>query len=78
MIVLSFALLLACAEVLCRISDKRNTFWRAVILWEGEYYTHKARSYAEACEWLACYPKGSAVIESVFHGNARIEGARHA
>lgn len=79
MIVAIFAALLALGEVICRWHDKRNSSYRSTILWEGDYYVHASNSYSEASEWLACYPQGTkGIIESVFHGKATIEGARHA
>ncbi|BAN92317.1 hypothetical protein X534_gp06 [Ralstonia phage RSB3] len=79
MIVAIFAGLLAIAEALCRLSDRKHSSWQAVVLWEGDYYTHTGKTREEALEWMACYPKGSsAVVVSVFRGNSTVQGARYA
>lgn len=33
--------------------------YRVIVVWEGEWYAHKAWTQQDALQWLACYPIGS-------------------
>lgn len=75
------ALALAClvlAEILCQYHDRQNDLWRARVWWEGETYTHTAKSEQEGREWASCYPVDAHVsIEHVFHGRASFVAGRN-
>lgn len=40
--------------------------YTVTIRWEGETYTHLARSLSDALSWLACYPRDA---RGVVHRN---------
>lgn len=66
------------AEAACRRHDAANDRWRVRVWWEGEMYTHAAKSEPEGCEWASCYPVEAHVsIERVFHGRASFVAGRN-
>ena len=66
------------AEAVCTRHDRQNTLWRARVWWEGETYTHAAKSECEGREWASCYPADAAVsIEHVFHGTPTFKAGRN-
>jgi len=61
------------ADFVCRIHDKRRTYWHTSVWWEGSYYTHKAKDQQDALDWAYQYPSGTVFsIVRVFHGKARV------
>lgn len=66
------------AEAACACHDRQNSLWRARVWWEGETYTHTAKSEPEGREWASCYPVDAVVsIEHVFHGRATFMAGRN-
>lgn len=66
------------AEAMCRAGDRRNDRWRARVWWEGEMYSHAAKSEQEGREWASCYPVDAHVsIERVFHGRSTFVAGRN-
>ncbi len=33
--------------------------YRVVVIWDGEVFRHRAWTFAEALEWMACYSEGA-------------------
>ncbi|CAI3971330.1 hypothetical protein VAC51_00014 [Variovorax phage VAC_51] len=66
------------AELACRWWDRKDSHWQARVWWEGETYTHRAKSEPEAREWASCYPVDAHVsIEHVFHGRPSFVAGRN-
>lgn len=66
------------AELICRRLDRKSGHWRARVWWEGETYTHAAKSEQEGREWASCYPAEAAVsIEFVQYDRATFMAGRN-
>lgn len=77
-IMAGFLALVVALEIVCQWWDRKDSHWRARVWWEGETYTHRAKSEQEGREWASCYPAEAHVsIEHVFHGRASFVAGRN-
>jgi hypothetical protein len=38
------------------------TRYMVAVEWEGQRKVHWSKTEADACEWMACYPDGTAMV----------------